>query len=137
MPATHHRDLLQKPLSWIFIMICKQKRTHLNPRLTPALQPAQTPKKGEEEERKKESHKNLGHVLDSSKRRKRMLQNSPGQHFEPRQGMHTTPHKEGSQQFQEALRSRIKIGNNAETPGKMRNMQNPAASLAGWPNHHK
>ena len=38
MPATHHRDFLQKRML-IFIMIYRQKRTHLNPGPAPALQP--------------------------------------------------------------------------------------------------
>ena len=54
-------------------------------------------------------------------------------HFLPHRRMHTPPHQEVSYQFQEALRSWIETGNNAETTGNRRDVHFLTVSLAGWP----
>ena len=81
MLATHHRDFInQLRVLLVFIefniLICiligRQKRTHLNPTPPPATAPA--PASPQEENR---ATKPLDNVLDPSKTRQGMLQQSP------------------------------------------------------------
>ena len=82
MSASHQRDFPQKlralllfnELFFIFFLIYRHKRAHLNPGPVAAIQPAPSPQPTTIQEKKKV----LGHALDPSKRRKRKLQQPPG-----------------------------------------------------------
>ena len=54
----------------------------------------------------------------------------------PYRRTHTPPHQEVSHQFQEAIISWIESGNNAETPGHLRDLHLLAVSLVGWSCYH-
>ena len=133
-------------------MICRQRRTHLNPEpsqvLKPAPQPQNKPATGEEK-----CHQTHGSCPGSFKDKKNdatatawltsCTQTSQDTRILPachlpfllHRRTHTSPHQEVSQQFQEALRSWIETSNNTETPGNKRDLHILAVSLAGWPNH--
>ena len=100
---------------------------------------------------KKKATKSLCHDLDTSKTRKRMLQQPPGL-------LSTQSHPEIPEFFQDAtclfdlikecihyhikksvnkeIPQKFDAGNNPEIPGNRRDLHLFAVSLAAWPDHH-
>ena len=129
-------------------MICREKRTHLNPGEASALHPAPQSQQQPPSRKRRKPHNpwviprifereergcNRTLLADLLQTDIPVYQNfvrMPND-FLPHCGMHIPPHQEISHQFQEALRSWIKTGNNTETPGSSRDIQFLTVTLIG------
>ena len=166
LAAKHNRDSIhQLKVLLVFIefniVICilmgRQRRMHLNPAASPSLQTPQPPPQPAPRRRrkKKKKHtKSLDHALDPLKTRKGILQQPPGRphtlisqetrilsgcpllFLTSSRNTFTIASRSKSLVFQEAIRSWTETDNNAETPGKRRDLHLLAVSLVGCPHHH-
>ena len=160
MPATHKRDFLQKLRIllffiefniWIFIMLCRQKTTHLDPGPAPALQPAPSPQPPARRRRKPPNPWVMPWIFQREERgcyrtlwptsyrvksdaSRILLGCHPHFFYLNDECIHRI--KKEVTNLQEALRSWIETDNNSETPGNRRDVHFFTVSLAGWPNHH-
>ena len=130
MPATHHRDFLhQLRVLLVFnilevnILICTlmrgQRRTHLNPEPSPALQPTSQPHPSK-----------TPYTLTSQDTR--ILSDF----FESIKECIHHRIKNSVTNFRKPLEVGLESGNNTETPGHWRDLHLLAVSLVGWPNHN-
>ena len=158
MPATYHRDFIDqvRVLSAFLefnILICilmgRQRRTHLNPAPSAAIQPPAQPQTQRAQE-KKEATKPLGHALDPQRQENgcysklwptsktsqgtRILSGCNMSFYLIKERIHHSI-KMSVTNFKKQLKVGLKLAITL-TPGHWRDLHVPAVILVGWSHHY-